>query len=86
MFGSVFVSTDVTAYFVHVIEVVGEGGVDVTKTKFRIGGDYFVRTHPQILVPHDYVHHAYAMARDAGLTTANVRSLRDSVCDYCCHG
>lgn len=56
---------------VDVIEVVGEGRVDVGKSDRRNIGDDLVGSHALMLMPHDDIDHTDTVAGDAGLAAAN---------------
>ena len=63
----------------EVIEVVGEGGVDVGKSDRGEMRDDLVGRHALVLMPHHHIEYTDAMAGDARLAAANVRRPADPV-------
>ena len=66
-------------YFRHVIEVVGERGVNVgERERWNLRND-IVGSHPLVLMPGHDVEHTDTVTRDAGSAAAYARRLRDPV-------
>lgn len=69
----------------HVLEVVGEGGMDVGQSDGWNVGDDLVGSHALVLVPHHHIEHTDAVTRDAGFAAANAGRPADPVIGRCGH-
>ena len=65
--------------FLDVIEIVGEGGMDVDESDSRNVRHDLVGGHALMLVPHHNIGHTDAVASDAGLSAADAGSPGDPV-------
>lgn len=64
---------------VNVIEIVGEGRVDIGERDRRNVGDNFVGCHTLLLMPYYDIEYTDPVARDAGFTAADADRSADPI-------
>jgi hypothetical protein len=65
--------------FVNMIELIGEGCVNLGERERRNMRNDLVGSHPLVLMPANDVKHSHAMARNASSSTTDARRLDDSL-------
>lgn len=57
---------------IDVVEIVGQGAIDIAEGNAGYMGHYLVRSHALVLMPHHDIKHTNAVTRNAGFSAANI--------------